>query len=492
MARPAGTIDFSFRVDEDYAAVTIEGVAVLSTPDNPLSGLLDRPPVPNVMLGSAADAAPGDLAERGKNVAAQPWAKWFVKIKNAFDKIGSFLFGGGGGLIIFTAWSIRETDTAWYGTLTLDDSATDVTPVLTGSSRFGQSLAEVTITAPGDYNAAPDAVFTDVEHKGGGAGATVIMDGRLISKALLTSYGAGYLEAPDVSFVGGGGTGGATATVSLYPFAPGQRFLIDDPLVVDGRWTYEICEIVSIDYATGAWVIARGVLGTTIRAHTDARFYLLVPGRFQKVLGSEAAPQCWKFLWPNMVVAIAEGQLLGAAVTQLTLFPADDGQGARPGLRTMSGAAYIQLTIDGALTFGANIARVDAGQSWETIRAQYAKVQFAPSGADAVILLCWVAPNGTDVGLLGTITIPDGEFASYDFSMDPPRGRQMPYLYDANDPIWPPVRLTRCIDALDTDGSLLPTMTFGDREVYFEPNGDIAGVVTVPAGAQGLRVTLET
>lgn len=488
----AGTIDFSFRVDEDYAAVCVEAVTILSSPNNPLSGLLDRPPVGNVVLGSGDQAAAGDLKDRGKNVAAQPWAKWFVKIKRAFDQLGSVLFSPSSGLVIFTGWSIRETDTAWYGALTIDDAATTVTPTLTSSSRFGQSLKSISVTGGGDYDSAPDVVVTDPEHKGAGVQALAIMNGRLVDHIAISSYGAGYLSAPTISFSGGGGSGGATATCELYPFAPGQRFLIDDAVVVDGRFTYEICEIVSIDYGSGEWTIGRGELGTAPTAHTAMLFYLLVPGRFQKVLTGEAAPQCWKFLWPNMCVAIAEGQLLGGPVTRLSLFPADDGQGARPGLRTMSGAAYISLGIDGIVDDAQNTNIADAGQSWETIRTQIAKVSLPPSGGDFVMLLCWIAPNGTDVGLLGTITIPEGDFESYDFSVDPPRNRQMPYLYAAKDPIWPPVRLTRCVDALDTDGTLLDSMTFGDREVYFEPNGDIVGVVLTASGVEGLRVTLET
>jgi hypothetical protein len=487
-----GTLDFSFRVDEDYAAVCVEGIAILTSPNNPLSGLLDRPPVGNVVLGSADQAAPGDLASRGKNVASQPFVKWFVAIKRAFDKLGTILFSPSSGLVILTGWSVRETDVAWYGTLTIDDVATTVTPTLTGSSRFGQSVKSITVTAGGDYDSAPDVVVTDPEHKGAGVVATAIMNGRLVDHVAIAKYGAGYLTAPTISFSGGGGTGGATATADLYPWAPGQRFLIDDGVVVDGRWAYEICEIVSIDYGSGEWTITRGVLKTTAAAHTAMRFYLLVPGRFQKVLMTETAPQCWKFLWPNMCVAIAEGQLLGGPVSTLNLFPADDGQGARPGLRTMSGAAYISIGIDGAVADGQNTNRADAGQSWETIRTQIAKVRIAPSGAAFVMLLCWVAPNGTDVGLLGKITIADGALQSYDASTDPPRNRQMPYVYDTNDPIWPPVRLTRCVSALDVDGSLLNTMTFGDREVYFEPNGDIAGVVLTASGAEDLRVTLET
>jgi hypothetical protein len=489
----AGQLDFSFRVDEDYGVVTIDGIAVLSSPTNPLTGLLDRPPTQNVMLGSGDQAAAGDLAQRGKNVAAQPRNKWFVKIKNAFDKLSSVHFNQDGGLVIFTAWSIRETDVAWYGTFTIDDAATTVTPTLTGASRFGLSLQGIAVTAGGDYDSAPDVSNVDAEHKGGGAHAIAIMNGRLVDSIQISKYGSGYETAPTIVFSGGGGTGGATATATLYPFAPGQNFLVDDGVVVDGRWAYEICQIVSIDYTSGAWTILRGVFGTTPAAHTAMRFYLLVGGRFQKVLMSEVAPQCWKFLWPNMVCAICEAQLLGSQVTQLTLFPADDGQGARPGLRTMSGAAYISIGIDGAIADGQNTNKADAGQSWETIRTQIAKVNVAPSGADFVMLLCWIAPNGTDVGLLGTITIADGDFQSYDPSTDPPRDRQMPYLYNALDPIWPPVRLTRCVDAIDAlTGDLLSTMTFGAREVYFEPNGDIVGVVITASGAGDLRVTLET
>jgi hypothetical protein len=85
-----------------------------------------------------------------------------------------------------------------------------------------------------------------------------------------------------------------------------------------------------------------------------------------------------------------------------------------------------------------------------------------------------------------------GETVSYDFTTDPPRNRQMPYVGSANDPIWPPVLLTRCNSALDGSGNLLHTMTFGAREVYFEPNGDFCGVVTQPANAETLRITLQT
>jgi len=114
------------------------------------------------------------------------------------------------------------------------------------------------------------------------------------------------------------------------------------------------------------------------------------------------------------------------------------------------------------------------------------------AGGSCVVLLCWVAPNGTDVGLLGTITIAAGDLQSYNFTTDPPRNRQMPYLYDANDPIWPPVLLTRCNSALDGFGNLLDSMTFGAREVYFEPNGDLLAVVKTTSGASDLRITLET
>jgi hypothetical protein len=486
-----GTIDFSFRVDEDYAAVCVEGVSILSSPTNPASGLLDRPPIPNVMLGSGIQSAPGELAVRGPNVAAESWAKWFVAVKRAFDKLGSVFGSADSGLILITGWSIRETDTAWYGTLSLDDSQTTVTPALTGSSRFGQSVSTVDVSDGGDYDQTPEVLVSDPDHKGSGVIATAIMNGRAVDHVSLNKNGAGFLNAPTVSFEGPG-TSPAVATSNLYPFAPGQRFLIDDGVVVDGKWAYEICEIESIDYGTGEWTITRGMLGTTPAAHTSKRFYLLVPGEFQKVLKQDAAPQCWKFLWPNMCVAIAEGQLLNGPVTTLNLFPSDDGQGARPGLRTMSGAGYISLGIDGVVALGQNTNRADAGQSWETIRTQIAKVRVAPSGAPFQLLLCWIAPNGTDVGLIGTITIQLGANQSYDIDTDPPRNRQMPYLYSANDPIWPPPRLTRCNSALDGSGTLLHTMTFGAREVYFEPNGDIVGVVLQPGGVEDLRVTLQT
>jgi len=237
MARAAGTLDFSFRVDEDYAAVCIDGIGILRSPDSPLSGLLDRPPTPNVMLGSGDKAAAGDLKDRGKNVASEPWAKWFVKVKQAFDKLGSVIFNPGGGLVVFTAWSIAETDVAWYGTFTLaDDVATVVTPTLTGSSRFGQSLQAIAVTAGGDYDSAPDVIITDPEHKGGGAQAIAIMNGRVIDSIKISAYGSGYPTAPAISFSGGGGSGGATATATLYPWAPGQRFLVDHGDVVSGRW----------------------------------------------------------------------------------------------------------------------------------------------------------------------------------------------------------------------------------------------------------------
>jgi len=35
-------------------------------------------------------------------------------------------------------------------------------------------------------------------------------------------------------------------------------------------------------------------------------------------------------------------------------------------------------------------------------------------------------------------------------------------------------------------------MTFGAREVYFEPNGDLLAVVKTTSGASDLRITLET
>lgn len=76
------------------------------------------------------------------------------------------------------------------------------------STAAGNHVKSVTITAGGDYDTAPNVVFS-----GGGAAGTAIMSGRKVVGVKITDPGYNTGTGVTVSFTGGGGTGGAVGTV---------------------------------------------------------------------------------------------------------------------------------------------------------------------------------------------------------------------------------------------------------------------------------------
>jgi hypothetical protein len=237
---------------------------------------------------------------------------------------------------------------------------------------------------------------------------------------------------------------------------------------------------VSINYTTGVWTIERGLLGTEAVDHgtslegTNLRCYLLIPGKFSWIMGPEPPPQDKKFLWDNMCVAVVQAQIIGQAPITMNLLPSFATQPPRPGVRSMGGAAYINLRAFGVVGVDSNTDKADAAQCWETIRYVYAKTD--DDGEDPEVIVCWI--NGTDVRLVGIVTANTGESTV---------GVQMPLGSR-----WPPNMLSACLGALDGLNNLVSTMTFDDSDkAQFSMDGYFRAVVRSGTGTN-LRVVVQT
>lgn len=571
------TIDFLVK-PEGYACLTIEAVSVSSTgsdnPPNPppvpgndtVAGILPPPTlqaiinVPKPDAPAAAAPQPSSVGRiaasnasqevqsgyvgttsRLINIITRPWNVWFDSVWRNIQLLMSLVNPTGtpggtgtttGPLVLVNAWSVDETDVEWFGfgTIGADPATKTFTPVIHSKSRFGQAIGAVTVTnGGGDYTTANQSDPIVVTFSGGGGSGAqgyAKVTGGSIVEIVMTEHGWGYTTPPTIDISGGGGTG-ATAECLLFSVAPGQYFVWNDPGADAG---YEIFKLVSIDYVTGELTIERAPVGaadgeaqfkSVLAAHTNKNFYLLVPGGWVRMFdGSVAAPQRWILPWPNMCVCAVTLQVFGGGMTiqNTASFGAVvvvDVDKPCPGLRTLSGAAYLSVGLNGELAADLTAQnRAAAGQSWETIRTVYGKLRTPAVGAtsfhdinDATVIyyLCWINKERSAVGLVDTVIFGAGKYTSYD--MDYPQLRRMPYHkywpFSTNAPFanldWPPSRFPSCVDAaspgappLDADGNLIPMNIDASVTVPFEPDGDfdfiIVQVGTGTAGSDVLSV----
>lgn len=498
MAAQPPNLQFYVRIgDGEYGQLIIEAIrAVPFPPGRTLvaGGKLLPPPTQNVLLGSSSQAADGDLAERGKNVMAAPWVVWVDSVYRFLKNLG---FSGGptiGPTIQVTAWSIREIDVEWYGEIPisaplLHDQAS-FTPDQVGYSRFGRGLT-LPIVDTGGSGYTQETTTIEIDGVGAGGELIPVITGGALTDIRIKKRG--WYEFVPAIRVNGIGTL-ATAHISLQPWVEGQYFLINDETVreVDGEffYSYEICRITNID---GAFTIERGLLGTEALDHlmmpdgSAIKFYLLVPGKFSWILGPEPPPQGKKFLWDNMCVCRVEAQIAleGQPVAHVDLIPTATTVPARPGRRSMGGAAYINLRVDGDYVAGDNSNKADAAQSWETLR--YVQLKADVVLTDTTVYVCWVEPLGIDVYLVGSLIILAGETSSGDSF-----GAQMPGVPGDTTIVWPPNMLKKCSGGLNIiTGDLNPSMGFTNVRAQFKQDGYFRFVVNEGTGTN-LRAVVQT
>lgn len=522
---------------EGYATLTIEAIEAAAAPAATVGTILD-PPLRQAVLQSAGVPTPSDVGTLAGLVASasfsRPWASWLWNLKRFVSTSSAT---GSGGLTIL-APSVDETDIGWYGTGSVNDSSDPVTftATLVGLQRFGPIL---TITSGGGgYGGTVDVVISSSNGQGRPTKGTAILDlSGIVTGWTQTSQGYNLASPLVVTFTGGGGSG-ATATATLgRQFAVGDFIVWNDATINGGgataSYSYEIdqiTEIVPVNETTFTCTLARAAngaasggaqYGSMVLAHgtsmAPVAFYRLINKEFFAQLDITQGPQVLKFPWDNMTVAavtISGGN--GSSIT-INLAPAPylaDGMvnnrafPPAPGLRTMNGAAYTNLGINGTIIMSATAAARVCAQAWESLRTIYAKVLTAPVGAtpfngdaDAaiVIYVCYIAPLNAAVGLIDTLVIDTGEYTSYSPD-NVPDGRQMPYhaLWQAVAPNldWPPNVLPELVGALTGTGQLKLGFTISTTgTVVFAPDGAIDFIVaqagSTTAGAN-LTVAVQT
>jgi hypothetical protein len=395
-------------------------------------------------------------------------------------------------VVTFNAVAVDETDIAWWGNASVG-TANPVTAAIafTNSSRFGQAIKNITGGGGTGFVIPPQVVITG---DGGGARAIPVMNGNSIDHYQMICGGFGYTFAT-ITIIGGGGAG-ASGTAVLAPLGVGDYFVWND------EYNYEICQITGIDTSTGHFIISRGLFGSTISAHT-CDLFRLASTTFSRSIGLSSGAQKWKFLWDSMCVCAVTGKVGATAASTILLTPtSSDGiNKARPGLRTMSGAAYTGLGAQGILVAGqTSQARVSV-QAWETIRTVYAKVLSASVGVDIIIDVVYIAADNS-CGLIDEIVIPATEFCSYS-ALHPPDGQQMPYHTNwhtlaPHQLDWPPNKLPALTTPLDSFGKLkLPVTQDPTLSVIFAPDGAPQGsidfiITQVGSLAANLIVTVQT
>lgn len=261
-------------------------------------------------------------------------------------------------------------------------------------------------------------------------------------------------------------------------------------------------------------------------AGKPVRLYRLEPKIFtgaiaQNMYGTSATPsglpQQWTWAWPNKVVASVVGQAIGilgnSPLGTVNLGPGVDpvvgvaGRGEQrrggyvpnnrplaPGLRTMSGAAYTNLSVSGPLAVGSVAAQRIQVQSWSSIRCVTATL-LTPSTTDNVkIHVVWISPDLSTVGLIDTLLILINQNVNYG-SADLPQNRQMPYHANgwALPTDWPPNELPLWSGAL-VGGVLTLPLGLADaspNNPIFGPDGWIDFIVEIPGNAADLTVNVQ-
>ncbi len=309
----------------------------------------------------------------------------------------------------------------------------------------------------------------------------------------------------------------------------------------DPQHEYE-CNFISA-ITTGALTLVRqdpfaghgtAFFGSLISAHplmpsgNEVRLYRLEPKIFtgtiaQNMYGTSATPsglpQQWSWAWPNKSAAAIMGQIIGTqgnsplgtinlapGKTFINTLPNGYQSGGAipagssalpkaPGLRTLSGAAYINLSCSGALAAGSVAAQRIQVQSWSSIRCVTATL-LTPStlaGINVKIHVLWISPDFMQVGLIDTLIIAPNAYVNYGVS-DLPQNRQMPYHAGGwlQDTDWPPNELPLLSPNPLVGGVLtLPITPIIFQGLVFAPEGWIDFIVEEPGNASDLTVNVQ-
>ncbi len=438
---------------------------------------------------------------------SRPWAVWCDQMQRFAEFLNN---PNQSGSLDILCPSVDETDITWWATgelATVTDSSS-LTVTFTGQSRFGPTA---TVIAGGaGYTSAPDVNISGANGTGMGMTAHALVLGGAVVDIVFDTNGYGYMEPLSFALTGGDGSGALVAGKVGRQFNVGDFILWNDPTIVgDGR-SYEIDKITAltpIDDTTATFTLERRPNGapagqaqfaSQIRSHGTCEIYRLVNKIFPITPGN--TPQIYKFLWPDMTVCAAQGNIVGFDATTINLAQPPFAEGTTavdprtnppcPGLRTLNGAAYVDIGILGDLAIGQTaIARISV-QDWESIRTVYARVRVPPSGPGTFrgdVTACIVAyvmfispPDGMgarEVGLIDTLVVRNGGYMTYSTG-NQPDGRMMPYhVYwplDGTRQDWPPTRLPKCIDALDGDENLIAGFTIDPAQtVLYRPDGEI-------------------
>lgn len=298
----------------------------------------------------------------------------------------------------------------------------------------------------------------------------------------------------------------------------GRTFKVGDYVLWNDPNGYE-CDFVSAIDNVGNTTLIRqdpaagpgtAFFGSPATSHPFVKIYRLEPKVFtgileQNMYGTSATPsglpEQWTWAWPNRCVVSAVGQTVGllgnspVATKNLgTVLLVQNNNPPCPGLRTLSGAAYTNLSAGAALAAGTVADQRIQVQSWSSIRCVSATVLSVPTTGNAVIHVVWISPDLAVVGLIDTLIIPQGSFTNY-APNDLPRDRQMPY--HANGwPLedWPPNELPLCIGSPIVAGVLALPITpndAGNQNPIFAPDGFIDFIVEAGGGAGNLTVNVQ-
>lgn len=507
---------------ESYGVLTIE---TLTAPQQAETQPILPPPIRQPTQQQVPGGQQSPIPDTG-NIPSRPWLTWYESVYRALGNAP----GGPDSTIGFLCPSVDETDSEWYGLGTTDATTDPITVDVefVNESRFG--IEAEALQGGTGYTGATVLTLSGSGGTGfGWQGTPIIVMGSIVDIITTTS---GYGYQPPLSLVAtdtGGGSGSVLVAELGRQFGIGDYILWNDSTITAGIRSYEIdqiTDIITVDATHATLTLARrpqgappdqAQYGSTFNAHTNCAFYRLINKLFMASANPTPGPQVCKFPWDNMTVTAVTATLPGLAPLVLSLAPTVYLPGTTnldprvnpptPGLRTMNGAAYTNLGIQGTISVGQTSAARVSVQAHESIRTVYAKVLAAPTGPTAfnmdpnaciVIYVCFISPAGV-VGLIDTLVIDASDFTSYS-SSNVPDGRQMPYhfLWPFNAPNadWPPNRLPVCTGALTSGGLLqLPITIDPTQTVLFAPDGDIdfivAQVGTSTAGAN-LVVTVQS
>lgn len=218
-----------------------------------------------------------------------------------------------------------------------------------------------------------------------------------------------------------------TTSSGVLDFAAGQTVLFDD------AGSYELAKITNI--ASGTFTFQRqSILGSSIADHSSGtrvfivqeRKFTFAPAGASYDAGSDIITvpdrmDCWL---PNAcVVAIVASAQFGDDTGPRTI--TNTALADVPGLRTLHGGNY-SWTLAGNASVGLTSAPKRV-QFESSIRVAFARVTTAPAGAALIVAIERSVNNGAAWTTLASISIASGATESFDFAVDPPGPKRVPY-----------------------------------------------------------------